>query len=515
MFLTALAGMTILAGTFDSADARHHAYRRHYEEPENAPKQQTAVKKPSGPMYAVVSLADQHVTFYDGSGVYARGLVSTGVPGHPTPAGLFTILEKERWHNSNIYSGAPMPWMQRLAWFGVAMHEGVVHPGQTASHGCIRMQPEFAKEIWGVTSVGQRVVISPEDVKPSDIVHAHLPVPALRIPPFVPAPEKKAANPRSSGPDGGSASKNPAVEPVALDPKAEAKPVNPFEFAQAMKAEAAAKVQSAAAAKKTAQALLYSKPAEAHAASRDLEVAEYAQRRAHDEAEDAARAASKAEGEEATKKAAERKTAAEAKLAEADAKVQQAKEAKDAKDQDLLNAQTSLHDADTAATEAAAEAKQAERRLEPVSVFISRKTGRLYVRQATVPLFDMPVTIRDADKPLGTHLFIAARPGDDGASVGWVSLTPPAAAEVHVRRHSSRRGHPVAPEEQTGAGAPDYPETAAHALDRIEIPQEAAQRIAELTWTGATLIVSDVAMSDGKFPMDFQILQETIIREYD
>jgi lipoprotein-anchoring transpeptidase ErfK/SrfK len=79
-----------------------------------------------------VSLAEQHVTFYDANGQYARGLVSTGVPGHPTPTGIFTILEKERWHRSNIYSGAPMPFMQRLTWTGVAMHEGAVHPGHTA-----------------------------------------------------------------------------------------------------------------------------------------------------------------------------------------------------------------------------------------------------------------------------------------------------------------------------------------------------------------------------------------------
>jgi hypothetical protein len=323
----------------------------------------------------------------------------------------------------------------------------------------------------------------------------------MKIPPFVPAPEKKAG-------------KNPAIEPVALDPKAEAKPVNPTEFAQAMKAEAAAKAASAAAAKKAAQALLDNKPAEARLAARELEIAEDVQRRARSEVDDATQAASKAQGDEAVKRAAERKTAAEAKLAAADARVQQVRQAKEAKDQELLAAQNAIRDADAAATDAAAEAKQAERRAEPVSVFISRKTGRLYVRQATASLFDMPVTIRDADKPLGTHLFVATRPGDDGASLRWVSLTPPAAAEVHVRRHSSRRGHPVAPEQEKPA-APDYPETAAHALDRIEIPAEAAQRIAELAWTGATLIVSDVAMSDGKFPMDFQILQETIIREWD
>ena len=121
--------------------------------------------KPVGPLYAVVSLADQHVSFYDANGLWERSVISTGVAGHPTPPGIFTILEKERWHRSNIYSGAPMPYMQRLAWTGVAMHEGVV-TGRPASHGCIRLPGAFAKRLFGLTNAGQRVVVSPEDITP-------------------------------------------------------------------------------------------------------------------------------------------------------------------------------------------------------------------------------------------------------------------------------------------------------------------------------------------------------------
>ena len=500
----AVATLAVLAGTFDNAAARHRYSRHQYVERESEPKSQ--FKKPVGPLFAVVSLAEQHVTFYDANGLYARGLVSTGVPGHPTPTGIFTILEKERWHRSNIYSGAPMPFMQRLAWTGVAMHEGVVHPGQTASHGCIRMQAEFAKELFAVTNAGQRVIISPQEITPADIVHAHLPAPKLQTPPAEAAGEKTSAN------------KNGAVEPVALDPKApassQAQAVNPLEFAKALKVAAAAKAVGAIAAKKAAVALLDSKPVEARLAARELDAAEDALRRARDELEDATRGAAKAEGEEAVKKAAERKTAGEAKLAAAEAKVHDAGEAKAAKDEEVLAAQNAIRDADAAAAHAADEAKQATRRLEPLSIFISSKTGRLYVRQATEHLFDMPIAIRDPGKPLGTHLFIATGAAGDGASLRWVSLTPPAAAEVHIRHHSSRRGHPVFAGEPADP-APAFPETASGALDRIEIPADAAQRISELVWTGATVIISDVAMSDGRYPMDFQILQQTIIREWD
>ena len=173
-----------------------HRPRRHESAPERrGPAEQRAVegKKPVGPVYAVVSLADQHVSFYDANGLWERSVISTGVAGHPTPPGVFSILEKERWHRSNIYSGAPMPYMQRLAWTGVAMHEGVV-TGHPASHGCIRLPGAFAKRLFGVTNVGQRVVISQQDVTPLDIVNSHLPVPKLLAPP--PGSEDKV---RSSG----------------------------------------------------------------------------------------------------------------------------------------------------------------------------------------------------------------------------------------------------------------------------------------------------------------------------
>ena len=117
---------------------------------------------PQGAIYAIVSLADQHVTVYDSTGRIAQSRISTGMPGHPTPIGLFSIIGKERWHRSNIYSGAPMPFMQRITWSGVAMHLGVV-PGYPASHGCIRLPDGFARKFWGMTQIGSRVVVARRD----------------------------------------------------------------------------------------------------------------------------------------------------------------------------------------------------------------------------------------------------------------------------------------------------------------------------------------------------------------
>src|SRR2546430_7212055 len=102
---------------------------------------------PKGPLQIVVSIGTQKVTLFSNGVRVAQGPVSTGVPGRPTPTGVFSIIEKDRYHHSNLYSNAPMPYMQRITWSGVALHEGVL-PGYPASHGCIRMSHDFAQKLW-------------------------------------------------------------------------------------------------------------------------------------------------------------------------------------------------------------------------------------------------------------------------------------------------------------------------------------------------------------------------------
>jgi hypothetical protein len=276
-----------------------------------------------------------------------------------------------------------------------------------------------------------------------------------------------------------------------------------------MKADAAAKAVSAVRAEKEANARIAGAQLELRAAAKDLDAAQDASKAVQAELDRASAKAEKAQGDEEQKAAAADKAAVETRLAEANKKVLDAQNARTAKDQELAAAQNALQEAQAAGKTASAAIKEAERRLEPVSIFISRKTQRIYVRQAFQHLFDMPVTIRDPERPIGTHLFIAARPAQDGASLNWVALTPPAAMEVLVRRHSSRRNHKPEPV-QANAPANPFPETASEALNRIEIPQEAVQRLSELVWTGATLILSDVDMSgEGRFAMDFIILAHT------
>jgi lipoprotein-anchoring transpeptidase ErfK/SrfK len=127
-----------------------------------APERETGTK-PQGPIIIAVSIDKQKVRIFDDHGVFAEAPVSTGMPGHPTPTGVFSVIQKHKLHHSNIYSGAPMPYMQRITWSGVAMHAGVL-PGYPASHGCIRMPMSFAVKMWNWTRMGARVFVTPGEI---------------------------------------------------------------------------------------------------------------------------------------------------------------------------------------------------------------------------------------------------------------------------------------------------------------------------------------------------------------
>ena len=115
----------------------------------------------SGPVTIVVSLPEQMLHVYRGDVRIGRATISSGKPGHDTPPGVYEILEKDRVHHSNKYNSAPMPYMQRLTWDGIALHSGR-NPGYPASHGCIRLPDEFAAELFEITERGGRVIVADE-----------------------------------------------------------------------------------------------------------------------------------------------------------------------------------------------------------------------------------------------------------------------------------------------------------------------------------------------------------------
>src|SRR5437899_4485945 len=171
--------------------------------------------KPQGPLIISISVDKQSLKIYDANGFFAETPISTGTRGHPTPMGVFSVIQKHKFHRSNIYSGAPMPYMQRITWSGVAIHAGVL-PGYPASHGCIRMPMAFAVKMWNWTRMGARVVITPGEITPASFSHPLLaekravPQPPIANDPATDAPAVKS----DKGADAGSATKPANASPA-------------------------------------------------------------------------------------------------------------------------------------------------------------------------------------------------------------------------------------------------------------------------------------------------------------
>lgn len=146
------------------------------------------------PLQIVVSRQQQSLVVYDGDTVVATSKVSTGKPGHTTPTGIFSILEKRRHHESNIYSNAPMPFMQRLTWSGIALHGSNHVPDHPASHGCVRLPETFAATLFKITERGMHVVISDRQVTPAAVSSATLFQPKQALPPLSDVPLRPAVS---------------------------------------------------------------------------------------------------------------------------------------------------------------------------------------------------------------------------------------------------------------------------------------------------------------------------------
>ncbi len=189
--------------------------RRHSAKKDDAPEKDIGGAKPQGPLIISVSISKQRVRIYDANGFFAEAPVSTGMSGHPTPMGVFSVIQKHKWHHSNIYSGAPMPYMQRITWSGVAMHAGVL-PGYPASHGCIRMPMAFAVKMWNWTRMGARVLVTPGEMTPASFSHPLLP--AFKVAPHPAVAEAPpASTPTAVKADKGTPEAKPVTTGVNLE----------------------------------------------------------------------------------------------------------------------------------------------------------------------------------------------------------------------------------------------------------------------------------------------------------
>jgi hypothetical protein len=457
-------------------------------------QQETAVAtRPSTtPVMAIVSLNQQRVTIYDAEGPILQAPVSTGQTGYETPAGIYSVLEKQVEHYSNLYDDASMPFMQRLTWSGIALHAGVL-PGRPASHGCIRMPMGFAERLFERTKLGMRVIIVRDDISPAPFAHPALFKP---LPPDAPPAASAGAGlgATSAGADALSPGKGAARLVDTALATAPAVPPAPRLSVRAVAAMKAAAAAGAAARAEEARIAARGATIEAARATKASRRAEAAKTRAELQLRQAERQAGQAGGTERAGPAAERaqqaKAAAQAALAAASAQLERAKAEMQPKVDLALELRQKAKEAQEASAAAQDEAKEAARKLSPVSVFISRAAQRLYVRQAREPLFDAAVTIADPDRPLGTYVFTALAYTNGQAELRWTAVSmygSGGGARARAGRPSDAHGH-------AGAGPADLA-GAKLALDRIAIPQEAQERIAEVMAPGSSLIVSDESLS--------------------
>ncbi len=474
VMLAILAAMAVLAAP--SADARAKKTRH------ALPTVEKAHRAAGEPIMAIVSLKSQRVTFYDADGWITRAPVSTGTKGRETPAGIFAVVEKDKNHHSSMYGNAWMPNMQRITWNGIAMHGGPL-PGFAASHGCIRMPYPFAEQMFDKTRIGMRVIVAPGDAAPVAFSHPALFVPDAKAIAAAPARAKtlaaEAAEAATAASKAEKAARAASHAAASLDrqvrrlerlkPGAEARLASADErLAAADKARAQAEAAKQMAAVEVVE--LATQLGTAKAGTRLARRLGWAKTRAEGRLAVADRqlaAADKAKGwaEELRQKEA-------AKVAELMAQLDTAMS--DPKSQLAAATKAVADEAEARKTATAKAATEAKLATEPVSVYISRATQKLYVRRNThkpwpdggevfASTIEVPVTIRDPDRPIGTHIFTAM--AGDKAGLRWTAVTI--------------------------EGADD----ASDALDRITIPQDVLDRIAPTAVPRSSIVVSDEPLS--------------------
>jgi lipoprotein-anchoring transpeptidase ErfK/SrfK len=437
--------------------------------------------KPQGPLVIVVSIDRQKVTIYDTNGVFAESPVSTGMKGHSTPMGVFSVIQKHKFHHSNIYSGAPMPYMQRITWSGVAMHAGVL-PGYPASHGCIRMPMAFAVKMWNWTRMGARVIVSPGEMTPHSFQHQLLA--SVRVPP------QPAASLESPTNVGDKADKGAAQTRVT-----EAKPVE----TKTASADSVLELRKSVGHIVMSDATTGNAPArEEAAAPADKVEAPVKPETKTAEASDAAKPQSEGADKSAStdEKPADKVAAAKTEPAKAEA----ADTAKKPDAAATATAPDAKKDESRVAEPAPAAKPEAPRRAGQIAVFISRKDSKLYVRQNFAPLFEVPVTIAASDRPLGTHVFTAEVDKTDINALRWSVVSLPVAARSAAREDDSRvtrrkGGAAVIPVAAKPVVTPDSP---AEALDRISIPADTMAKVNEMLTSGGSIIISDQGINQGE-----------------
>lgn len=478
-----------------------------------------------GPLVVNVSLNRQRLTVYDANGPIASSPVSSGRVGYATPAGVYTIVQKRRMHYSNLYDSAPMPNMQRITWSGVALHAGAL-PGYPASHGCIRLPHGFSKKLFGMTSMGTRVIVSRDPVTPVPIAHERLftafPPEDGELATGSTAPRETQVADASGTSTGMLSMAATAGEPVRPSyrerRRIEAERLNAeirtagfariekqIYLAQAQKAAALARKPHIEARAEADRLEADLEKLEKSLASAEHDLAELktpaeetdkrSKRKAKkmDESKRIARIATLEEQVvrlpaeiEATR--TESRHANEA-LAKAEAVAKEAEDKRRAAAAELMDANATLERG--LAKERAAK-KLAELRDRPVSVFISRAKQRLYVRQGYDDIFDVEVTFDRPDEPIGTHVFTALSVAENKTDMTWSVASIP----YDPTRSAKKKKKDAKAVPQPVPAVNLASQTAAAALDRIAIPDDVREQIADVMKPGSSILISDLGIGN-------------------
>jgi hypothetical protein len=565
-----LGGVCALAITFAFGLSSANAMNQHKapaKEAEHASKEPFG-DVPKGPVEIIVSIDQQKLHVYSDGQHVADTSVATGVPSLPTPLGFFDVIQKQVFHRSNIYSGAPMPFMQRITWSGVALHEGE-NIGHRASHGCIRMPHDFAARLYQFTKLGARVIVADAELKPSEIADPHLFVHKVAPPQTPPAPPVAAADPAKQQPANDDSKKADIVEtpkpasPVVAQPNETTSPVTAAEPVKAAQTGDDAKTPAVEASKTDSSATAPANDASSPVVASDAASAVSSDdAKPSDTAVASAAEVSKTESPEtaAPKTEASDNESAKAETSKTEVSKLDAPFGEPPVPSAASKAATPPQSSDSAKANDAAQAPQpmpvaaqhteqlavvaprpvtnmvaehlvsenlrgtdanptlvvatssdvvplpsakpaaavtpAVVKKTPISIFVSRKTQKIYVRQNFAPLFDAAIKVDNPEQPLGTHVFTALSYLTDGSTFRWdvVSLpgAPPKAKQIEVK---DRYGRVVRREQVVEKQSGPLP-APAEALARLEIPQDIVDRISEMMVPGSSLIVSDQGLGD-------------------
>jgi hypothetical protein len=444
---------------------------------------------PKGPLQIIISIDQQKLHLYSDGAEVADTLIATGVPGHPTPIGVFSVIQKERLHHSNIYSGAPMPFMQRITWSGVALHEGG-NLGHPASHGCVRLPHDFATRLWVLTRLGARVIIARPELRPTEFADPHLFVhreisPSVPTAVLQPPAEKPIKTAQSLGED----KTSDAAPASAEEPKEPARPASDTS-ATADKAESVPSAEPPVVL--TAEATLRPSLSESPSAEDDESMPVVAPGAA-DALQPTPVAPPSGTVAAPTPAPAAPPSGTIAAPAPAPAAPQDSTAAAPQPAPAVLP--VALPAVPVPPIKPAEIARSTPKA--PIAIFISGREKKIYVRQDFSPLFSAPVTIAHPERPLGTHVFTALSLTDDHAHFRWNVVSLPSEPRADARTLANNQRIVIDPRYARGkremTDAPEMlpPQTPQEALARIEIPQEIIDRISDLIIPGSSLIISD------------------------